>query len=84
MANNTPATHPLTLRDAGGGRPRAEGTDGRVEIRMFPNSQLGTDTDMLSQVRSGAIEFFSLSGLILATLVPPASINGVGFAFKRL
>jgi tripartite ATP-independent transporter DctP family solute receptor len=38
---------------------------------------------MLSQIRSGAIEFFSLSGLILSTLVPPASINGVGFAFKN-
>ena len=34
-------------------------------------------------MRSGAIEFFSLSGLILSTLVPAASINGVGFAFKN-
>ena len=37
---------------------------------------------MLSQLRSGAIDFFTLSGLILATLVPAASINGIGFAFK--
>jgi tripartite ATP-independent transporter DctP family solute receptor len=36
---------------------------------------------MLSQVRSGGVEFFTLSGLILATLVPAASINGIGFAF---
>ena len=49
---------------------------------MFPNNQLGSDTDMLSQLRSGAIDFFTLSGLILSTLVPPASINGIGFAFK--
>jgi tripartite ATP-independent transporter DctP family solute receptor len=34
---------------------------------------------MLSQLRSGAIEFFTLSGLILSTLVPVASINGLGF-----
>ncbi len=82
MANNTPATHPLTLRMQEAADRVLKATDGRLEIRIFPNSQLGTDTDMLSQVRSGAIEFFSLSGLILATLVPPASINGVGFAFK--
>jgi tripartite ATP-independent transporter DctP family solute receptor len=37
---------------------------------------------MLSQLRSGAIDFFTLSGLILSTLVPIASINGIGFAFK--
>ena len=36
----------------------------------------------MGQLRSGAVEFFTLSGLILSTLVPPASINGVGFAFK--
>ena len=36
---------------------------------------------MLSQVRSGGIEFFTLSGLILSTLVPSASITGIGFAF---
>jgi tripartite ATP-independent transporter DctP family solute receptor len=36
---------------------------------------------MLSQLRSGGIEFFTLSGLILSTLVPAASINGIGFAF---
>ena len=83
MANNTPATHPLTLRMQEAADRVLKATDGKVEIRVFPNSQLGTDTDMLSQVRSGAIEFFTLSGLILATLVPPASINGVGFAFKN-
>lgn len=83
MANNTPVIHPLTVRMTEAAERILEATDGRVEIRVFPNSQLGTDTDMLSQVRSGAIEFFSLSGLILSTLVPPASINGVGFAFKN-
>jgi tripartite ATP-independent transporter DctP family solute receptor len=42
---------------------------------------VGSDTDTLSQIRSGGVEFFTLSGLILSTLVPAASINGMGFAF---
>lgn len=80
-ANNLPVTHPMNLRakemvDA----IRAE-TKGRVDIQVFPNNQLGSDTDMLSQLRSGAIEFFTLSGLILSTLVPATSITGIGFAF---
>jgi tripartite ATP-independent transporter DctP family solute receptor len=57
-------------------------SDGKVDIQVFPNNQLGSDTDMLSQLRSGALEFFTLSGLILATLVPAASINGIGFAWS--
>jgi TRAP-type mannitol/chloroaromatic compound transport system permease large subunit len=56
-------------------------TNGRVDIQIFPNNQLGADTDVLSQLRSGRVEFFTMSGLILATLVPVASINGMGFAF---
>ena len=80
-ANNLAATHPMNLRTAEAVAKIKEETGGRVEIQIFPNNQLGSDTDMLSQVRSGAIEFFTLSGLILSTLVPPASINGVGFAF---
>jgi tripartite ATP-independent transporter DctP family solute receptor len=80
-ANNLPITHPMNVRaremvDA----IKAE-TNGRVEINIFPSSQLGSDTDTLSQLRSGGVEFFTLSGLILSTLVPAASINGMGFAF---
>ena len=37
---------------------------------------------MLSQLRSGALDFMTLSPLILGSLVPQAQINGVGFAFK--
>src|SRR5271154_4457563 len=51
-------------------------THGRFDLQVFPNNQLGSDTDMLSQLRSGGIEFFTLSGLILATLVPAASNKG--------
>ena len=81
-ANNVPLTHPLNVRTAEAAARVREKTSGRVEIAIFPNNQLGSDTDTLSQLRSGAVEFFTLSGLILSTLVPAASINGVGFAFK--
>jgi len=81
-ANNSPVTHPLNVRTTEAAARVLEKTGGKVEIKVFPNNQLGSDTDMLSQLRSGALEFFTLSGLILSTLVPVASINGVGFAFK--
>ena len=78
-ANNSPRAHPLNVRAREAMERIKQETNGRVEIQIFPNNQLGSDTDMLSQLRSGAIEFFTLSGLILATLVPVASINGLGF-----
>ncbi len=81
-ANNIPVTHPSTIRAKEAADKIKVETKGRVDIQVFPNNQLGGDTDMLSQVRSGAIDIFPLSGLILQTLVPLAGINGVAFAFK--
>jgi len=82
LANNAPLSHPQTVRQQEAAERIRQATGGQVDIQIFPNNQLGSDTDMLSQLRSGAIDFFMLSGLVLATLVPPASINGIGFAFK--
>jgi TRAP-type transport system periplasmic protein len=80
-ANNLPETHPMNIRAREMAAAIKQETNGRFDLQIFPNSQLGSDTDTLSQIRSGAVEFFTLSGLILSTLVPAASINGMGFAF---
>ena len=80
-ANNLPDAHPMNARAKEMAAAIKAETNGRFDLQIFPNNQLGSDTDMLSQIRSGGIEFFTLSGLILATLVPAASINGIGFAF---
>ena len=54
FANNTPVTHPMNMRAQEAADRIKEATGGRVEIQLFPNNQLGSDTDMLSQLRSGA------------------------------
>ena len=80
-ANNLPAAHPMNMRAREMAEAIKKDTNGRLDLQIFPSSQLGSDTDTLSQLRSGGVEFFTLSGLILSTLVPAASINGMGFAF---
>ena len=80
--NNLPLTHPMNARAAEMAAAINAESKGRIDFQVFPNNQLGNDTDMLSQVRSGALDFFTLSPLILGTLVPAAQISGVGFAFK--
>src|SRR6201992_1081205 len=81
FANNLPDTHPLNIRAREMAAAIKTETNGKFDVQIFPNNQLGADTDVLSQLRSGGVEFFTMSGLILATLVPAASINGMGFAF---
>ncbi|MDC8785686.1 TRAP transporter substrate-binding protein [Roseateles koreensis] len=80
--NNLPVTHPMNVRAAEMAAAINAESKGRIDFQVYPNNQLGNDTDMLSQVRSGALDFLSFSPLILGTLVPAAQISGVGFAFK--
>lgn len=74
-------THPVTIRLNEAAQVIAKRTNGRVNIQMFPNNQLGGATDMLSQTRSGALEFTLLGTVIISTLAPVAAISGVGYAF---
>lgn len=74
-------THPMNIRAMEAAEAIKTETNGRFELKIFPSNQLGSDTDTLGQLRSGSVEFFMLSGLILSTLVPASAINGVGYAF---
>ena len=79
--NIMPAQHPVNLRLAEAFARISDRTHQQVQIQLFPSSQLGADDSMLGQLRSGALEFFIQSGLVVSSLVPLASLNGVGFIF---
>jgi tripartite ATP-independent transporter DctP family solute receptor len=81
FGNNLPVSHPLNVRaNEAAARILAE-SRGRLELKVFPNNQLGGDTDMLAQVRSGGLEIFNAGTMVIATLAPISAITAVGFAF---
>ena len=82
FGNIVSGDHPLNTSMAKVRDRVARETDGKVMIELFPKNQLGSDADMLSQLRSGALELFAQTGVLMSTLVPIASISGVGFAFS--
>ncbi|MEO9191576.1 MAG: TRAP transporter substrate-binding protein [Acetobacteraceae bacterium] len=77
-----PADHPTTKHVTAAGDQIKAATKGDVEVQVFPSNQLGDDTHMLSNVRVGAIQMMGIGDNILATLVPSAAIDNIGFAFK--
>jgi len=81
VATNVPVSHPIYIRLSEAVEKIKAETNGKVIISIFPNGQLGSDTDMLSQVRNGGIDFLTMPGVVLANLVPMASLNSVGFIF---
>jgi tripartite ATP-independent transporter DctP family solute receptor len=77
-----PGTHPTsTWMQKAADRIKTE-TNGRLEIQIFANSVLGSSPDMISQVRSGGLEFHAQSGPGLSQLVPATGLNSLGFAFR--
>ncbi len=62
---------------------RAE-TRGRVEVQVFPqnNNIQGSDPAALKALVAGDIQFFTLMGGILGTIVPAAEVQQVPFAFR--
>lgn len=82
VGTDLPVSHPLNIRVQEASARILKATDGKFELKVFPNNQLGASSDMISQTRTGALEFTMSSGGILSPLVPAAAINAVGFAFK--
>jgi tripartite ATP-independent transporter DctP family solute receptor len=81
LGHSTPADHPFNKRLVEASKEILEQTGGKLNIQIFPASQLGGDNDLLSQVRSGAVEIFPAAGLILASVLPVTAVDGMGFAF---
>jgi tripartite ATP-independent transporter DctP family solute receptor len=57
-------------------------SNGRLNILVFPNSQLGGASDLLSQVRTGGVDMIFDSIVTLSSFVPVIATCGIGFAFK--
>jgi tripartite ATP-independent transporter DctP family solute receptor len=53
-----------------------------LNVTVFPNSQLGGDPEMLSQLRAGGIDLLAAPSMTLSTLVPLSGLPSIGFAFQ--
>jgi len=74
-------SHPNNLRMQEALDRIREKSGGRLDIKLFPANQLGSDTDLLGQLRNGGIDFQLLSTSILAVFVPVAGILNTAYAF---
>ena len=78
---NQPVDHPLSVAMKDLWDAVRKDSNGRVDVTVFPNNQLGGDTAMLQQLRAGALQVMTLDGGILEAVVPVAAIQSVGYAF---
>ncbi len=81
IAITLPESHPTPTALKAACAEILKESNGRLNIDVYTSGQLGSDTDTLSQVRSGSIDFVCTAGSIYGNLVPVASINSIAFAF---
>jgi tripartite ATP-independent transporter DctP family solute receptor len=82
FAHTAPQTFAFHIRLAEAAAQIGKDSNGRMELQVFPDAQLGGDNDLLSQARQGAIEFCQPTGQILASILPVTAISALGFAWS--
>jgi len=82
VAHDMPPQHPIGVRALEAAAEIRTKTGGRIQPQVLGASVLGSEPEMLSQLRAGGIDILILSPLVLQTLVPLSAISGVPFAFK--
>lgn len=82
FGHTAPTTFPLHIRLVEAAARIKQHSGGRMDLQIFPNSQLGGDNDLLSEARSGAIQFCQPTGQILASILPVTAISALGFIWS--
>lgn len=83
MAHGTPTNMAVHVRSAEMWAGVKRETKGAIDVKIFPNGQLGSELAQLSQLRSGALQFMIIQGVSLSSVVPGVGMDGLGFAFRN-
>jgi tripartite ATP-independent transporter DctP family solute receptor len=61
----------------------ARRTNGQVEVKVFPNEQLGKETDLIKGIQLGTVDF-TITGESLQNWAPAAALLAVPYAIRDL
>ena len=82
LGHSAPEGFPLHKRLVEAANEIDTKTEGRVQISIYPNNQLGGQLGLLQQVRSGGIQMTSVTGQALTGVLGQIFVQSVGFAFS--
>lgn len=81
LGHTAPEGFPLHKRLVEAAAEIGKNSDGRIELTIRPDSQLGAQLGLLSQVRGGTVEMTPVTGQSLAGILGLMFVQSVGFAF---
>lgn len=75
-------SHPVHAAMEFMARRAAELSGGRVEIQIFPNGQLGSESESIEQVQRGALAITKTSAAAMEGFVPEMAVFSLPFLFR--
>ena len=76
-----PAEHSWHIAATGFADEVKAGTQGRIDIKVFPNSQLGSETAMIEGLQLGTIEMGLIGGASFQNIEPKMGVEGLPYAW---
>ena len=77
-----PADYPTVQAVKSMGEQLAAQTDGRLGIKVYPNSALGTERDTIEQLRIGGLDMMRINVAPLNNVVPETIVPALPFLFR--
>ncbi|MCZ6674454.1 MAG: TRAP transporter substrate-binding protein [Verrucomicrobia bacterium] len=82
LAHVLPATAPVHLAMEYMAELAAEKSGGLVEIQVFPNGQLGSETETIEQMQRGALAMVKASTAPMEGFIPEMAVFSVPYLFR--
>ncbi len=80
LANEANLWHKASMKFA---EEVASRTDGRIEVRVYPNESLGKEIDLINGMQLGTVDL-AITGESLQNWAPKAALLAVPYAYKSL
>lgn len=82
LAHGLPVDHPVHLGLVRLGELVEKRSDGRLTIQIFPNGELGGETQTIEQLQSGSLDLAKASAAPIASFAPDFGVFSVPYAFR--
>lgn len=83
VAHALPTTHPVHAGILHFAERLAVHSGGRFQIDVFPNGQLGSESQTLEQMQSGTLDMAKVGGAPLSSFVPVAKLFSLPYLFRN-
>lgn len=82
VAHSLPVSHPVHAGIEHFAQRLAFHSEGRIRLEIFPNGQLGSETQTLEQMQSGTLDAAKVGGATLGSFISVAKIFSLPYLFR--